>query len=154
MGAGHSFYLRERKILMIGPCTGDPPMNEREFVYALRTRRVIPTLPGCIGPPAAQDLHPRDVVVVLDAFRRIPLAEQLWQASLVRGHDDGDMMRYRCCAVHWIDLALLLRVRAVEELHDEWFRQSGNLLSGMCAALRWDIRELNNMLVSQRVRLT
>ncbi len=133
-------------------CVGDRAMDELTFVREVKTRRVLGAAFGCIGPLVAQDLDPQTAAVILDAFLGIPVAETMW----LENHDPGPqhVMRYRFCAVHWIDLAALLRYRARRDDHPDWYRQSCNMLKGMCTVNGWDLKELSNMLVSQRVQLT
>jgi len=137
---------------MIASCTGDRPMDELTFVREVKTQRVPGSTFGCIGPVAALDFTPCTAAIVFDAYLGIPLAEAMWRVN--QDPEVEDVMRYRCCAVHWIDLAALLRYRSRQDDQVEWYRQSCNMLKGMCKVNGWDLKELSNMLISQRVQLT
>jgi hypothetical protein len=137
---------------MIASCTGDGPMDELTFARHVKTKRILAATIGCIGPLAAQDFTLETAATILDAYAGIPLAQGMWQAN----HDPvpEDVLRYRFCAMHWIDLAGLLRYRARQEDRADWYRQCCNLLQGMCKVNGWDLKELSNMFISQRVQLT
>lgn len=87
-----------------------------------------------------------------EAFQSQRASELLWGALVPRS--DGDWLTFLLCAVHWMELASLIAVRAHQYLRGDWLSESSALLHEICDAAAWDPKEIANLLTWQRVQLT
>lgn len=130
-------------------CVGTQACTELEFVHALLTRtRDDPTSTGqCRGPLITIRLLP---------FRPFSLDRILGSKAAVAllwsGYEMGS--EFTLCAAHWLDLACLCWMRAQKEGRREWGQEAQDLLDDLCAAASWDPKEIVNMFMWQRARLT
>jgi hypothetical protein len=57
---------------------------------------------------------------------------------------DGSVFQF--CSAHWLDLARLCGLRAIQQQRLDWFEVGGALLRVMCRSSSWDPKEIANLL--------
>lgn len=80
-------------------------------------------------------------VLLEESLRYTQLQGLLWVGLVSR-----DRMVFQFCSAHWLDLARLCGLRAVQHQRSDWFAVGGALLRVMCHASSWDPKEIANLL--------
>lgn len=123
--------------------------GELEFVLSLTTRQR--AIGQCRGPLLRIAFWPYRVFVLEHVLDSKIASDLLWDGFC----DDGcKELRFELCGAHWMDLASLCQVRADQYRRVDWSAQAGQLLRDVCQAAGWDEKEILNMIVWQRERLT
>lgn len=130
-------------------CLPTETPTELEFIQALvRRRRVINE---CQGPLLRIAMWPYRVFLLESILDSSIASDMLWS-----GHcNDGCMgVHFELCGAHWMDLVILCEVRAFQYNRRDWQAEAEQLHIDVCRAGGWDPKEMLNMIMWQRERLT
>lgn len=130
-------------------CTPTSATNELDFVLALHERDR--DLTSCCGPTLTLEMSLCRAFTLQQVFDSPAASDLLWG-----GHDLEDPYgsAFTLCAGHWLDLTALLWLRSRNSQRADWFAEADRLLRDVCAAARWDPKEILTMFQWQRTRLT
>lgn len=128
-------------------CLPTETRGELEFVHALLAR----DLGQCRGPLLRIAFWPYRVFVLEQIMDSSLASDVLWDGF----QEDGCLgVHFELCGAHWIDLAVLLLLRAMQYRRLDWSDEADQLLENVCASAGWDSKEISNMIAWQSERLT
>lgn len=126
-------------------CTPSQATTELQFVQALGARD--PHVGECCGPMLRIGLWGYRLLTLERIFDSQVATDILWGGM----HDDGALgIHFSLCAAHWMDLASLVWMRSQQSGIADWYSEADHLLRDVCAAARWDPKEIVNMFAWQR----
>lgn len=129
-------------------CLDAGRQTELEFVHSLRGRQV----GECRGPLVEIELPARLAERLEDSFCGNVAALDILTESLHVAC--GTSATFRLCVAHWLDLAHVSVLHGQEHRNRQWVEVADNLFQRACRTAGWDPKELSNMLVWQRAKLT
>ncbi len=122
--------------------------TELDFVLAMRGR----TPAQCCGPLVTLPLIGYRLELLEASFHSPRALAVLWDGLVESATDDRLM--FRLCVAHWLDLSYLAGFHGHRCSRRDWMGEAATLLKQVCRGAGWDAKEIANMMVWQRVRLT
>lgn len=130
-------------------CLPSETRGELEFVQALISRDS--GIGQCRGPLLRIAFRPFRVFALEHCMDSEVASDVLWDGFCGDGRDG---VQFELCGAHWMDLAALCQMRALQYHRADWTAEGEQLLRDVCRTAGWDAKEILNMLVWQRERLT
>lgn len=119
-------------------------MSELEFANGLRRR----TDGACVGPLAVHSYTARHVSDIEDGLDCERMVQLLWAGFRPR---QEPRLSFELCAGHWFDLAAVLYLHGERQEDSDLIDAGCGILYSTLFQLKWDIRELSNMVHTPRV---
>lgn len=119
---------------------------EYEFMSAAVNR----TSGQCLGPVLTVDLAPYRLELLEDSLMSVPAYDLLWDGFC----PDLGNLQFAHCTAHWFDLCFIAGINAQTNQRRDWRTNAAELLRQICGQAEWDLREIANLMVWQRVLLT
>ncbi len=129
-------------------CRGTSSITEWQYVHQLHGRQG----GSCCGPLVTLPLVDGRLDRLEEGLQSEMASRLLW-SGLVDALEVNPRM-FRLCAVHWMELCYLISNHAHTSRRRDWWGEASLLLRQICAGAGWDPKEIANMMMWQRVRLT
>lgn len=129
-------------------CVGTGTITELDFIASMANRGA----DQCRGPIVDLSFSAVRLDTLETAFDSDQASGLLWGGLVHR--TDGAWLTFGLCAIHWMDLASLVGVRARQYVRGDWMAEASILLNQVCEQAGWDPKEISNLLTWQRVQLT